>query len=339
MMRMCIVGAGVIGHVHARLIASLPDEAVLAAVVDVDQQRAAELARQYGARSYTDVKDALAADDLDAFAVCVPSGLHPEIATAVIEAGRPVLIEKPLAITAAGAGRVEAAARASQLTVGVVSQRRFQQPVRFIRAAIDEGMLGKITSAVVESAFFRSQAYYESGDWRGTLALDGGGALMNQGIHALDLMVWMLGRPVRVSAHTGCVAHTGIEVEDIVGATITFENGAIGVMLASTAANPGLPVRLAVHGDHGVVVMDDERITRFESLVADAEKAVAPLQTATVRPGWDPLDDAHREQYADFLRSIREHRDPYVTVADASRTLAVVLAIYESAKTGRAVEL
>jgi predicted dehydrogenase len=340
-MRIGIIGAGVIGHVHARLIDSLADSgAVLAAVVDIDEQRSNELAQQYGAKAYTDLGAALADPDLDAFSVCVPSGLHPEIAVRVIDAGRSVLIEKPLAITMAGAEQVAAAAEQADVTVGVVSQRRFQPPVRFIRSAIDGGLLGRVTSAVVESPFFRSQDYYDSGDWRGTLALDGGGALMNQGIHALDLLVWMLGRPVKVSAHTGCVAHTGIEVEDVVGATITFESGAIGVLLASTAANPGLPVRLAVHGDRGVVVMDDERITRFESTVEDAAAVAVP--DGHPHPGredWGPLDEAHRAQYADFLRSAGERTQPYVTLADGTRSLAVVLAIYESARSGRAVEI
>lgn len=346
-MQLGIIGAGVIGTVHARLIESLGDEAVLTSVIDLDHDRAARLAEPYGARAYTDLDEALADPEVEAYSVCVPSGLHPEIAVQVINAGKSVLIEKPLAITLPGADRIAQAASESEVTVGVVSQRRFQPAVRFIRSAIDDGRLGRLTSAVVESAFWRAQDYYDSGDWRGTLAMDGGGALMNQGIHALDLLVWMLGRPVLVSAHTGCVAHTGIEVEDVVGATITFASGAIGVLLASTAANPGLPARLAVHGDRGVVIMDDEKITRFETIDGGA---MAPSTGSGRGPsagsgggpstgsGLNEIDTAHRDQYADFLQAVRDHREPYVTIADGRLSLQVVLAIYESARTGRPVE-
>lgn len=341
MMRVGIIGAGVIGTVHARLIAELPDEAVLASVVDLDGDKATALAGKYGATAYTDLAEALADPDVQAYSVCVPSGLHPEIAVQVIKAGKPVLVEKPLAITLDGADQIAQAAAASGATVGVVSQRRFQPAALFIRSAIDDGLLGNLTSAVVESPLWRSQEYYESGDWRGTLALDGGGALMNQGIHALDLMVWLMGRPVLVSAHSGCIAHTNIEVEDVVGATITFESGAIGVYLATTAANPGLPIRLAFTGDRGVVVMDDDKITRFDS-------TVGPSTGPGIGAGPGPstgsgvegsVDAAHRDQYADFLQAIRDHCEPFVTVADGRLSLQVVLAIYESARTGRPVDL
>lgn len=329
MRRVGIIGAGVIGTVHARLIAALPDEATLAAVIDLDGEKANALAQQYGAAAYTDLAEALADPGVEAYSICVPSGLHPEIAVQVINAGRSVLIEKPLAITLDGADQVAQAAEAAGVTVGVVSQRRFQPAARFIRMAIDDGRLGNLTSAIVESPLWRSQDYYESGDWRGTMALDGGGALMNQGIHALDLMIWLMGRPVLVSAHSGCVAHTNIEVEDVVGATITFESGAIGTFLATTAANPGLPIRLAFTGDRGVVVMDDDKITRFTSTVSEQNPELVE----------GSVDAAHRDQYADFLKAIDDHRDPFVTVADGRLSLQVVLAIYESARTGRPVEL
>ncbi|QGN34185.1 Gfo/Idh/MocA family protein [Microlunatus sp. Gsoil 973] len=333
MMRVGIIGAGVIGTVHARLIDSLADRAKLAAVVDLDQEKAAALADRYGATAYTELADALADPEVTAYSVCVPSGLHPEVAAQVINAGKSVLVEKPLAITMDGADQVAEAAQEAGVTVGVVSQRRFQPAARCIRSAIDDGLLGRLTSAVVESPLWRSQEYYESGDWRGTLTLDGGGALMNQGIHALDLMIWLMGRPVCVSAHSGCIAHTDIEVEDVVGATITFESGAIGVFLATTAANPGLPIRLAFHGDGGVIVMDDERITQFTTTVTDSPPTPPSSEAA------ESIDAAHRAQYADFLQAIGDHREPFVTVADGRLSLQVVLAIYESARTGRPVEL
>lgn len=337
-MRFGIIGAGVIGNVHARLIDSIP-EARVGAVVDIIGERSETLANAYGARSYTDLDQVLVDPDIDALSICVPSSLHPDLAVRALEAGKSVLIEKPLGIDLAAARRVIEAEKNSSATAAVISQRRFAPPSEFIRAAIDEGQLGQLTSAVVESPFYRSQGYYDSGDWRGTKEMDGGGALMNQGIHALDLMIWMLGEPVRVSAHTGLVAHVGIEVEDVVGATITFANQAIGVLLATTSANPGLPVRLAVHGDKGVVVMDDERITRFESVTHTADPTTIPTDHEPVRQGWGAMDESHRAQYLDFIEAVLVGRPPRVTIADGYRSLAVVLAVYESARLGRAIDL
>jgi predicted dehydrogenase len=336
-MRFAILGAGVIGQVHARLIGSLGEEATLAAVIDVDLPRAEALAARSGAPAYASAAEAYAAEAIDAVAVCLPSALHTGAAVEALQAGKHVLIEKPIAVTLDAADEIIAAERASGRVVGVISQRRFQAPAIAIKEAVDEGLLGRVTSGLAESAFFRPQEYYDSGDWRGTRAIDGGGALMNQGIHALDLLVWLLGVPVRVVARTASVAHERIEVEDVAAATIEFENGALGVILASTAAAPGLPVRLAVHGDRGTAVMEDDRLAFFDSGVdgRQPEPPGPPAETA----GWDPVDAAHRAQYVDFLDAVRTGRSPAVSTAAARRALAVVLAVYESARTGRVVDL
>lgn len=340
-MRIAIIGAGTIGAVHARLIESLADKATLVAVVDIELDRATSLAGQYGAHPYPDLASAFAAEEIDSVSVCLPSAMHTDAAVEALAAGKDVLIEKPIAVTMEAADRILEAEKVSGRTVAVISQRRFQPSTVFIKDAIDQGRLGRITSGVAESAFFRSQAYYDSGDWRGTVAIDGGGALMNQGIHALDLLIWMLGTPVRVSAQTAQIAHERIEVEDVAAATILFENGSIGVLLASTAAYPGLPVRLAVHGDRGIAVMDDDELTFFGPSVVgqDTAEASAPLVEPAFREGWSPLDHAHRAQYEDFIDSIAEKRVPRVSTQAGRRALAVVLAVYESARTGRPVDL
>jgi len=321
-MRFAIVGAGAIGAVHARLIDSLDDE--LVAVVDLDLDRARQLADQHGARAYTDAASAY--PEVDAVSICLPSALHATAAIEALYAGKHVLVEKPVDITLAAADRLIAAQRETGLTVSVVSQRRFQEPARQIKQAVDSGSLGRITSGIVESAFYRPQSYYEGDDWRGTLAVDGGGALMNQGIHALDLLVWMLGRPVRVSAQTGQLAHHDIEVEDVAAATITFESGALGLLLASTAAYPGRPVRLSVHGDRGTAIMDEDRLVS--------------LTTTDVPLGeHSSVEQAHLAQYRDFVGAVAEGRVPAVGLSDGRRALATVLAVYESARLGLPVEL
>lgn len=332
--RIVLVGFGVIGAVHARLVRSLGDQAELVAVVDADEGRRRE-ADRLGVATHATAAEAYAAQELDLAAICLPSGQHAEAAIAAMEAGLDVIVEKPIDIGLAAVDRLIEVERRTGRTVSVISQRRFQPAAAFLRSATTTGLLGRPTSAVVESAFFRPQSYYESGDWRGTMAMDGGGALMNQGIHALDLMLWLLGEPVWVSARTGQLAHQGIEVEDVAGATIEFASGAIGLLLASTAAHPGRPVRLALHGDGGSAVMEDDALTFFSSLSGTNP----PDLDVDPPPGWSEVDVAHREQYLDVLAAIAERRAPAVTTADGRRALEVVLAVYESARSGSAVRL
>lgn len=337
-LRIAIVGAGVIGAVHARLVAALDGAGELSAVVDVDESRGRALAAQYGVPFHTSAAEAYRSERIDLAAVCLPSAFHADAVIEALDAGVDVIVEKPIDVTLAAADRVQAAERASGRTVSVISQRRFQPVASFLRRSIDDGALGRVTSGVVESAFFRPQAYYESGDWRGTASVDGGGALMNQGIHALDLLLWMLGTPVSVSARTGRLAHEGIEVEDVAGAVIAFESGAIGLLLASTAAFPGLPVRLAVHGSEGTAVMENDGLAFFASATASQPDAEA-LVEHDVPEGWSDVDMAHRRQYLDVIDAIRTGRRPAITTDDGRRALQVVLAVYESARTGRPVDL
>jgi predicted dehydrogenase len=337
-MRFALIGAGMIGAVHARLIealGALGEQAALVAVVDQNLERASKLVSQYGGRAYATPAEAYAGEEVDAVGICLPSALHADVAVEALRAGKHVIVEKPVDITLAAADRLIEAQRDTGLTVSVISQRRFQPPVAQIRAAIDSGTLGRVTSGIAESAFFRPQSYYDGDDWRGTLAIDGGGALMNQGIHALDLLVWMLGRPVQVSAQTGRLAHSGIEVEDLAGASIVFESGAIGLMLASTAAYPGRPVRLTIHGDQGTAVLDDDQLAYFAAANADAPEA--PVLEGP--DGWGPVELAHLTQYRDFIGAVREGRPPAVTLEAGRRSLSTVLAVYESARSGQPVEL
>ncbi|MFB6719082.1 Gfo/Idh/MocA family protein [Kribbella sp. NPDC056345] len=327
-MRFALIGAGANGTVHARLIEALDDD--LVAVVDHDLDRAQQLADQYGARAYATAASAYA--EVDAVSICLPSALHADAAIEALYAGKHVLVEKPVDITLAAADRLIAVQQETGLTVSVISQRRFQEPVRTIKDAVDSGALGRITSGIVESAFYRPQSYYDGDGWRGTLAIDGGGALMNQGIHALDLLVWMLGKPVQVSARTGQLAHENIEVEDVAAATITFESGAIGVLLASTAAYPGSPVRLSIHGDRGTATMDDDRLVALTTAGAVGEGLGLVGERSAV-------ELAHLAQYRDFVGAVTEGRAPAVGLADGRRSLATVLAVYESARRGRPVEL
>ncbi|TCO36035.1 putative dehydrogenase [Kribbella steppae] len=344
-MKFAVVGAGVIGETHARLITSLPGEAELVAVVDVEADRAAAMSSKYGGEPMTELEKACARPDIDAVSICLPSGLHADAAITALEAGRHVVVEKPIDVTLAAADRLIDVEQRTGLTVAVISQRRFQHAPAFVHQAVAEGRLGRITAGIAESAFWRSQEYYDSGGWRGTVALDGGGALMNQGIHVVDLLLWMLGEPVEVQAYSDLLAHERIDVEDTVAATVRFRSGAIGSIVATTAAYPGRPVRLSVYGDRGSAVIEQDDLVAFDT--ADGEPADQARSAQPVADGEPAAEasvsrsvaDAHRDQYLDFIAAVRDGRPPSIGTQDARRALEVVLGIYESARTGGPVQL
>lgn len=355
--RFAIVGCGVIGRLHAEVITKDPD-LELAALVDIDEAAAsatADLVETFGGQRpdvMTDLDAAFARSDIDAVAVCTPSGVHARAAVAALKAGKHVVVEKPLDVSLVAAREVAAAADAApQLVTSVISQHRLDPGSVVIAQAIAQGRLGTMTSAMASVAWWRGQSYYDSGNWRGTLDLDGGGALMNQGVHTVDLLVWFLGCPVEIFAHTAMLAHERIDVEDTAVATIRFASGALAVLHATTAAYPGLTVRLSVHGTRGSAVLDNDRLTYFHAAAAgdvgadrgalgdgnQARELVGDIES-TERVG-DPegFFRGHARQYADLAAAIRGEKAPAVTVSDATTALATVRAVYESARLGRPV--
>jgi UDP-N-acetyl-2-amino-2-deoxyglucuronate dehydrogenase len=350
-----VVGCGMIGRRHAEVISGRTGTR-LAALVDVEPARAEAVADhvvQLGGVDrppvLTSLEEALARPDVDAVAVCVPSGLHADIAVPALEAGKHTIIEKPIDVTVSAARRVAdaAAAAGDGVVTAVISQHRFDPASQVVHRAIAEGRLGRLTSAVASVAWWRGQDYYDSGDWRGTWALDGGGALMNQGVHTLDLLLWFLGRPVQVFARTGLLAHERVEVEDTVVATIEFAGGALATLHGSTAAYPGVSARLQVHGSRGSAVLDNDELVYFhaarEGEVVDPYGATgsgnqAEAELAAVG-GSAALDlvSAQARQYDDILDAITTGRPPLVGVEQATLALATVRAVYASARTGQPV--
>jgi UDP-N-acetyl-2-amino-2-deoxyglucuronate dehydrogenase len=324
-----IVGCGIIGRNHADAIARHPRLRV-SALVDPVLPASQALAEHIGSPApdrYRALDEALAGAEVDLVAICTPSGLHGEAAETALAAGKHVLIEKPLEVSLPAARRLARLAGEAQQhgqVCSVVSQHRFDPPVAAVRSSIVGGRLGAVTSAVASVPWWRTQEYYDSAQWRGTWAFDGGGAVMNQGVHTVDLLVWLLGRPVEVAASTARLAHERIEVEDVAVATIRFAGGALAVFHATTAAYPGLPVRLQVHGSRGSAVLDDDRATFFpggDEVVGGAADFV----------------EGHLRQYADLVPAVDGGRPAGVTIHDGLLALAVVNAIYLSATLGRPV--
>jgi predicted dehydrogenase len=311
-LRFAVVGAGVIGKVHAKALGELPDVAELVAVVDADADRAKALADEHGvAVATTDLAAVLARDDVDAVCICTPSGLHADGAVAALEAGKHVVVEKPLDVSLEAADRVIDAEKRSGKTVAVISQHRFDRSTEKLLAALRAGHLGTITSAIASHAWWRGQSYYDSGEWRGTWALDGGGVLMNQAIHTIDALLWMFGPVVRASGRVATRLHR-IEVEDTAAAVLEFASGAFGVIEASTAAFPGFPRRIEVMGTTGSLVHEQ---TARPAVVADAT--------------------GHQRVFEDFLAAIASDSAPACDAREGRRSVSVIEAIYRSARSGR----
>lgn len=346
-LRFALVGAGFIGGVHARELAGL-DEAELVAVIDTDPAKAEALATRCGAPvTATDLDAVLRRDDVDAVSICTPTGLHADGAVAALDAGKHVVVEKPLDVTLAAADRIIDAEKRSGKTVAVISQHRFDRSSEKVLQAVRDGHLGTITSAIASHAWWRGQSYYDSGDWRGTWALDGGGAIMNQTVHTIDLMTTVVGTPVEVFAYTACLAHERIEVEDTATAVVKFASGALGIIHGTTAAYPGLDASLRVFGSKGsAVISDDELVFLHENAREAPEIAMSEMTGANqvtdefrLKPEDLELGRAHRRQLADFVEAVTTGRPPRVGTAEARTALSVILAMYESAASGCPVKL
>jgi predicted dehydrogenase len=357
--RVAIVGAGVIGHVHGAVAVELADRVELAAFVDVNRERAEDLASTYGGKAFSSLADALADVDVDVVSVCTPTGNHGEVAIEALEAGKHVIIEKPAETTVAKTDQIIAAQQRAGTQVTVISQHRFDRATEVAVEAIAKGELGRLTSGVASIDWWRGQSYYDSGDWRGTWDLDGGGALMNQGVHTIDLLVAMMGRPVEVFAYTGTLAHERIEVEDVAVGVVKFESGALGVLHATTAAYPGMSARVQVHGDRGSVIIDSDKLAFIHRTPTDTDAAErsygagkeqinqvadfpeasgAAAQTAGANPG--ALDNlAHRRQYENFLDALAGTGEVRVGLETNRQAISIITGVYESARTGQPVKL
>jgi predicted dehydrogenase len=259
-----------------------------------------------------------------------------------------VIVEKPAEITVERTDEIIRARQKAGTLVTVISQHRFDPATEQTLAAIEAGELGRITSGIAAIDWWRGQSYYDSGGWRGTWELDGGGALMNQGVHTVDLLVAALGRPVEVFAYTGTLAHERIEVEDVAAGVVRFASGAIGVLHATTSAYPGLSARLQVHGDRGSAVIDNDRMAFFHSTPVGSEPTEVMMgsTTATSGGGGDTassnpgqLSDAHRLQYLNFLGALAGTEKLRVDLETNRQSIGVITAAYESARTGKPVAL
>ena len=341
-----IVGSGMISEFQAKAIGDL-DNAVVTGFFDRVPELAASRAEQFGKKSYAALDELLGDDEVDIVSICTPSGSHLEPSLAAAAAGKHVMVEKPVEVTTERIDQIIEACRENGVTLGAIFPRRFFETSRLLKEAVDSGRFGKLSLGDVAIKWFRDQAYYDQGGWRGTWKLDGGGALMNQGIHGIDLVQWIMGGVETVCGHVATVAHERIEVEDVATATVRYRNGALGVIEGTTAAWPGSKIRIEISGTAGNVVMEDETIVQWEFAEAcdeDAEiiEKYGPREGLSGGGAADAkaIDtEGHRKQFEDFCTSIQTGAEPYCVGLDGRAAVSVITSIYRSAREGRVVEV
>ena len=340
-----IIGCGMISNFHSKALADIRG-AKLSACFDVFPGAAERLAKATGCRAYNDLDAMLADPEVDIVTICTPSGAHLEPAVAAAKAGKHVIVEKPLEVTLRRCDQIIDACRRAGVVLATIFPSRFHESAQLIKKAIDSGRFGRLTIGDAYVKWFRTQEYYDSGDWRGTWKLDGGGALMNQAIHSVDLLAWLMGSVEEISARTATLAHQRIEVEDVAMATLRFGNGALGVIEATTAAYPGSLKRIEIHGSDGSAVLEEENITVWE-FVRRRRSDVALLErmrgkTTTGGGAADPAAIGHHGHallFKDVLTAIKKGTQPLVDGTEGRRSVEIILAIYKAAETGRSVAL
>lgn len=331
-----IVGCGLIGKVQAEAIASIPG-ARLVAVCGRDEKRTAEFAAKFGAVGYTDYDQFLRRPDLMIVNICTPSGLHAEQGVAAAQAAKHVLVEKPIETTLEKADALIEACDRQGVKLGVIFQSRFLPAVQKIKRAIDEGRLGRLMLGDAYVKWYRAPEYYAD-SWHGTIALDGGGALINQAIHTVDLLRWMMGPVETAFAMKGALRYPQIEGEDTLVASLRFRNGALGVIEAATSVKPGFKRRLEISGERGAVILDGDAIGLW-AIDGESEDANGDEQITDGSANPAAIsNEGHRLQIEDMMRAVIEDRAPMIDGREGRKSLELVVALYASANTGEVVK-
>jgi predicted dehydrogenase len=342
-----IVGCGVISNIHATCLGMVRGSR-LAAVMDIVPEKAKALGEKYHVPYFTDRDRMLREVPIDVIHVCTPSGNHHEIAMWAAANGKHCFCEKPMDVTLEAMDLIAAAFKKSGTYYGGCFMNRFNPPAQLFKQAVESGRFGRITTASAQCIWWRTQEYYDSGDWRGTWELDGGGCLMNQAVHYVDLLQWLVGSPVKsIRAYTGLLAHERIAVEDTAVAILKFANGALGVIQGTTAAYPGPHGTVEVCGDKGNASYDGKIIRwKFADEQPD-DKTI--LETGGVPPAAKPSEGATTGSdpaalgayHVMFTRAFQEFSDAIQSgtpnalgPAEHRKAVEIILGIYESARRG-----
>jgi UDP-N-acetyl-2-amino-2-deoxyglucuronate dehydrogenase len=345
-LKTAIVGCGKVAGTHALAYQALPN-AELVAVCDVSPERAQAFAEKFGVRHYTDLAEMLKQEKLDVLSICTQHTQHPAAVELAAAAGVHVISEKPLAIDLESCDRAISAARAAGIKLGVISQRRWYEPVMRMKEAIDAGKLGKPVLAIVTMLGWREPAYYRSDPWRGTWAGEGGGVVVSQAPHYLDLLCWLMGPAVELHGYWDNYNHPGIEVDDTVVASVRFKSGGMASIILSNSQRPGLWGKIHIHGSSGASVgAEIDSGSPFISGVT--EKMDPPFNDMWTVPGeeqnlsvwnaedrlrpWNVMTYYHQLQLADFLDAVAQGREHMVDAEAGRQVVELFTAVYRSQK-------
>ena len=326
-----LIGCGMIADTH--LTALLNAGANVVGVYDANLDRAADFAAARGMKAYNSM-DELLSDDITVVSVCTPSGTHASLAETIMEHGKYAIVEKPMALTVEECARIIEVEKKTGRFCAPISQLRFSPVFRQVRTAIEEGRFGRMIMGLLSMKYYRAPSYY-AGSWRGTKAMDGGGALMNQGIHGIDMMCGLLGYPISVSGHTATLLHD-IEVEDTAVASLVIPNGTLGVIDGSTAVTHAKPRRLELCGTTASLTLEEDVIVHTDGidLLSRTESGYKSFSDPTAIS-----TDLHEYQFCNILAAIAGNEPLFYTSEEALKTVAVITAIYESSRTGKTISL
>jgi UDP-N-acetyl-2-amino-2-deoxyglucuronate dehydrogenase len=326
-----LIGAGNISQTHARAAAAVPGVAI-AAIFGANADKARGLAAQHGAKAYDDIDAFLGHKPMEVVIIGSPSGVHASEGIAAARRGLHVLVEKPIEVTTERADALIAATEEAGVRLGVIFQDRMKPGIVALKQLVDSGGLGRVLRVSARVPWYRPPDYYRLSRWRGTTALDGGGALMNQGVHTVDLLLWLLGDVTRVQARTATLLHE-IESEDTAVALLEFESGALGVLEATTAQYPGFPRRVEVSGTDGTVVLENDRIVAAD--LRTPRPGLLEGEGDTNASASSPVvSDArgHQRILEDFLRAIETGSRPACDGHEGRRSVELVETIYRAAR-------
>ncbi|GEO25359.1 oxidoreductase [Alicyclobacillus acidoterrestris] len=335
-----VIGCGGISRVHIEQISKMPN-ARLMAVSDIAERNARTVGERAGVDWYTDYHELLKRSDIDIVNIVTPSGTHADIVIDAARAGKHVIVEKPIDTTVAKAQRAIIECHKAGVKLSVVSQHRFDDSTIRVKDELVRGNFGKVFLAQATVHWYRSQAYFERSPGSGTWAMDGGGVLMIQALHTLDVLGYLVGPVSSVYAHTKTATHPGIEVEDVAVATVKFENGAFATISATTSAYPRNTTRLEIYGEFGSAVIENDDLTHLYFRTADEPGPMFGGDALNWADGirHHEKEVAHRRQFEDMIEAIRENKEPLVNGEESLKVLRLILAMYESARTNRPIYL
>ncbi len=331
-----IIGCGAISYNHADAI-NIIGNAKLIACTDVNKKALGVFSEKYDIVGYENVEDMLSNKEIDVICICTPSGLHAKFAVMAANHQKHIIVEKPMALTVKQCDEIILASEINNIKVEVICQNRFKNTFRFVKKIIEDGKLGTIVLADIYMKYYRSPEYYATSNWKGTWAMDGGGALMNQGIHGVDIMLYMLGDVKSVFGHTKTLARD-IEVEDTASAIVEYENGAIGVIQGTTSVSPGYPRKVEINGTIGSITLVEGDITIWD--VPNVKQPISHSESS--KSFKDPMGftiEGHVMQITDMVEAIIDDRTPYVDQYEGKKAVELITAIYESSNKRKLITL